>query len=83
MWTTSWPVRLIDSDMTVVQATLSPFCAFQKELPLPLGYTVSTAGSNKQKISLQSWALSVSAPAPAAVAHAPVNGTNEVSNGGA
>lgn len=83
VWTTSWPIRLIDSKMTVAQTTLTLFCGFQKELPLPLPYTVSIAGSNKQKISLQSWALFVFAPALAAVTHAPVNGTNEVSNGGA
>lgn len=83
VWTTSWPIRLTDSKTTVAQTTLTLFCGFQKKLPLSLCYTVSTAGSNKQKISLQSWALFVFAPALAAVAHAPVNGTNEVSNGGA
>lgn len=62
----SWLIRgLIDSMMKMAQTTLSLFCAaFQNELsPLPLRFTVSTAGLIEQKISPQSRALFGFAPA--------------------
>lgn len=81
-WTTSWPIRLIDSKMKMAQTKLScAVLAFRKNLPPPASLHCLLQLAGAAKGFSPEPALFALHLLPAAVAEAPVNGTNGASNG--